>query len=60
MLKENPIVQLIEQAENLGLLNSDWTLECDHCQAVFPREYKKCPNCIKEKPSQNIQIDFEI
>ena len=61
MHNENSItVQLIEQAENLGLFDSDRSLQCSNCHAIFPGEYKNCPNCPKDNPSQNIQIDFEI
>jgi len=53
-------VQLIDQAKSLGLLYSEWTLQCNHCQAIFPAEYKTCPNCTADSSFQNIQIDFEI
>lgn len=60
MHNEQSAIQLIEQAKSLGLLYSEWTLQCDQCQAIFPAEYKICPNCTKDKSFKNIQIDFEI
>jgi len=61
MHKEHPTtVQLIEQAKSLGLFYSELTLHCNYCQAIFPAEYKTCPNCTEDKSFQNIQIDFEI
>lgn len=58
--EQSTAAQLIEQAKSLGLLYSEWTLQCNQCLAIFPVEYKTCPNCIRDKSFQNIQIDFEI
>ena len=57
---QSTTVQLIEQAKSLGLLYSNLTLHCNHCQAIFPAEYKTCPNCNVDESFQDIQIDFEI
>ena len=58
--EQSTTTQLIEQAKSLGLLYSEWTLQCNQCHATFPAEYKICPNCTEDKSLQNIQIDFEI
>jgi len=58
--EKSTTVQLIEQAKSLGLLYSELTLQCSHCQAIFPSEYQTCPNCTVDESFQNIQIDFEI
>jgi uncharacterized paraquat-inducible protein A len=52
--------QLLQQAHDMGLLNSENTIKCSNCQAVFPEEYGTCPKCSVAKFFQDIQIDFEI
>ncbi len=37
--------ELIRQAKESGLLDSDLATQCVHCNAVFPREYDNCPQC---------------
>jgi len=54
------LMKLINQAKDLGLLDSGWTLTCPSCHAIFPGEYQKCPKCSVSESFQNIQIDFEI
>ncbi len=36
---------LIQQAKEMGLLDSNLTIKCVHCHAVFPKEYNICPQC---------------
>ena len=52
--------QLLQEAHDMGLLNSEQTIKCTNCHAVFPEEYGPCPKCSVEIFFQNIQIDFEI
>lgn len=59
-MKNIESTQLLKQAKDLGLLDSERTLTCPLCQAIFPGEYQNCPKCIVSKSIQNIQIDFEI
>ena len=40
----NPL-DLIRQAKEEGLLDSNVTINCNYCQAVFPKEYNSCPQC---------------
>ncbi len=36
---------LIRQAKEEGLLDSNVTINCLYCPAVFPKEYLSCPQC---------------
>jgi len=38
-------MDLIEQAKEIGMLDSDLAISCVHCNAIFPKEYDKCPQC---------------
>jgi rRNA maturation endonuclease Nob1 len=38
-------IELIQQAKEAGLLDSNVTIKCVHCHAVFPKEYDICPQC---------------
>jgi len=60
MHEKSQSTHLIEQAQELGLLNSDWTLKCVKCNSLFPQEYRNCPKCMVEDLPQYIKIDFEI
>ena len=37
--------ELIKQAKEIGLLDSNLTIKCVVCKAIFPKEYHKCPQC---------------
>ncbi len=39
--------ELIRQAIDAGLLDSNVTTNCLHCKAIFPIEYDSCPQCGK-------------
>lgn len=58
--QKSPLIELILEAQEMGLLDSDMTLKCDKCHVIFPKEYTNCPSCSAYKSNQNIQIDFEI
>ena len=38
-------MELIQQAKEIGLLDSNMAISCVHCKAIFPKEYDKCPQC---------------
>jgi rRNA maturation endonuclease Nob1 len=38
-------MELIQQAKELGLLDSNLTIKCVHCKVIFPKEYDECPKC---------------
>ena len=40
----NP-AELIQQAKEIGLLDSNLTTKCVNCSALFPKEYNNCPQC---------------
>ena len=42
-------MDLIQQAKEMGLLDSNLTLKCVHCSVMFPNEYDKCPQCNANK-----------
>lgn len=37
--------ELIRQAKESGLLDSNISIRCVNCCAVFPEEYRNCPQC---------------
>ena len=43
--EQSDTMELLRQAKEIGLLNSDLTISCFHCKAIFPKEYNKCPQC---------------
>ncbi|HUT05505.1 MAG TPA: hypothetical protein VMW74_02295 [Nitrosopumilaceae archaeon] len=43
--KQSSSMELIEQAKEIGLLDSHLTIKCVFCQAIFPKEYDTCPQC---------------
>ena len=38
-------MNLILQAKEEGFLDSNNTITCVYCMAVFPKEYDNCPQC---------------
>jgi len=38
-------VELVREAKDAGLLDSNVTINCVHCHALFPKEYHNCPQC---------------
>ncbi len=44
-MKELNSMKLLEHVKEVGLLNSNLSLKCVHCKAVFPEEYSNCPQC---------------
>ena len=45
--------------DELNLINSNSTIKCANCKAIFPKEYYQCPKCEVDKLWQTIQIQFE-
>ena len=46
--------ELIEQAKKVGLLDSNLTISCIICEAIFPKEYEKCPQC----DTNQVQLNY--
>ncbi|MDX1441138.1 MAG: hypothetical protein R3237_01595 [Nitrosopumilaceae archaeon] len=46
---QNTALELLKQAQNLGLLGTSITINCKECNAVFPTEYVFCPKCKSEE-----------
>jgi len=44
-IKKIDSIELLQQAKEAGLLDSNVTIKCVHCHAVFPKEYNICPQC---------------
>ncbi len=38
-------IELIRQAKEIGLLDSNLAISCVRCKAIFPKDYDKCPQC---------------
>ena len=38
-------IELIRQAKEIGLLDSNLAISCVLCKAIFPKDYDKCPQC---------------
>ncbi len=38
---------LLQEAKEAGLLDSNVTINCNYCNAIFPKDYKCCPQCGK-------------
>ncbi len=37
--------ELVREAKDAGLLDSNVTINCVQCHALFPKEYHNCPQC---------------
>ncbi|NIM26141.1 MAG: hypothetical protein GTN35_03955 [Nitrososphaeria archaeon] len=46
---ENTAVELLQQAQERGLLGTCPTIHCKECHAIFPKEYVFCPKCKSDK-----------
>lgn len=53
-------IELLREAQNLGLLDLESTTLCSNCHASFPKEYAKCPSCKNGIFIQDLKIEFEI
>ena len=42
---QDGIQNLLQEAEKLGLIDVENTINCSNCRVVFPKEYEKCPQC---------------
>ncbi len=51
--------ELIQQAQEEGFLDSNVTINCVHCYAVFPKEYNKCPQCGVDELWKTVKIQYE-
>ena len=52
--KQSYCLELIEKAKKVGLLDSNLTINCIICDAVFPKEYDKCPQC----DTNQVQLNY--
>ena len=52
--KQSYSLELIEKAKKVGLLDSNLTINCIICDAVFPKEYDKCPQC----DTNQVQLNY--
>ena len=43
--EQSDSMELIRQAKEIGMLDSNLAISCFHCRAIFPKEYGKCPQC---------------
>jgi uncharacterized paraquat-inducible protein A len=37
--------KLLQEVKESGLLDTENALNCINCNAIFPKEYEKCPHC---------------
>ena len=58
--KQSKSMELIQEAESLGLLNPESTIICSDCKAVFPKEYNNCPQCDVGTTYQELKIISKI
>ena len=56
--KQLNLRELLQQAKEIGLIDSNLTITCFNCRAIFPKEYSNCPQC-QTKQSLNA-ADFII
>lgn len=43
--KQLNLMELLQQAKEIGLIDSNLTITCLNCRAIFPKEYGNCPQC---------------
>jgi len=53
-VKQSYSLELIEKAKKVGFLDSNLTTNCIICDAVFPKEYDKCPQC----DTNQVQLNY--
>jgi hypothetical protein len=58
--KQTTSMELLQEAQNLGLLDLESTISCSNCHASFPKEYVACPSCKTGIFVQDLKIEFEI
>ncbi|MDH3617145.1 MAG: hypothetical protein OES14_05095 [Nitrosopumilus sp.] len=56
--KQLNLAELLQQAKEIGLIDSNLTVTCYNCRAIFPKEYGNCPQC-QTKQSLNV-ANFNI
>jgi len=45
--------------DELNKINANSTRKCAHCEAIFPIEYDKCPQCEVDQLWHSIKIQFK-
>jgi len=58
--KQTTSMELLQEAQDLGLLDLESTTLCSNCHASFPKEYTTCPSCKTGIFVQDLKIEFEI
>ena len=58
--KQTTSLELLQEAQSLGLLDLESTTLCSNCHATFPKEYATCPSCKNSVFIQDLKIEFEI
>ncbi|MGD2105997.1 MAG: hypothetical protein PVH93_00150 [Nitrosopumilaceae archaeon] len=58
--KQTTSMELLQEAQDLGLLDLESTILCSNCHATFPKEYATCPSCKNCIFIQDLKIEFEI
>jgi uncharacterized paraquat-inducible protein A len=53
-------MELIQKAKELGILDSNLTVKCVQCNAIFPKEYHKCPRCQTDQSSQTTKFSMTV
>jgi hypothetical protein len=52
------LMKSLQQAKKAGLIDSDLTITCPNCKAIFPKEYGNCPQC--QTDQSFTATDFKI
>ena len=58
--EERDSTELIRHAMEFGLINSNMTIKCVHCSAIFPKEYGICPQCSTDQSSQATKFSMTV
>ena len=52
--------ELIRHAMEFGFIDSNLTIKCVCCNALFPKEYGKCPQCSTDPASQATKFNMTV
>ena len=58
--EERDSTELIRQAIEEGLINSNLSIKCVCCKAIFPIEYDSCPQCSTDQLSQATKFNMTV
>jgi rRNA maturation endonuclease Nob1 len=54
------LTKLLQQAKEIGLIDSNLTITCVNCKAIFPKEYGVCPQCQTERSFNAKNFDITV